>query len=92
MVQNAKYTTNAEYTIHVNHPKKTLKGVFATSQEELSRLSPPAQMVLGTVRREAGPHERQPKALRTKLAQGAPSGLSPLRSDGSCDGQAGGWT
>jgi hypothetical protein len=28
------------------------------------------QMVLGTIRREAGPHERRPKALKTKLAQG----------------------
>jgi hypothetical protein len=34
--------------------------------------------------REAGPHERQPKAT-----QGGLSELSPLRSDGSCDGQAG---
>jgi hypothetical protein len=50
------------------------------------------QMVLGTVRCEAGPHDRQPKALKTKLAQGEPSGLSPLRSDDSRDGQAGGCT
>ncbi len=32
-----------------------------------------------------------PKALKTKLAQGGPSSLSPLRSDGSHDGQTGGW-
>ncbi len=25
--------------------------------------------------------------LKTKLTQGGPSGSSPLRSDGSCDGQ-----
>ncbi len=48
------------------------------------------QMVLGTVRWEAGPRERQPKALRTKLAQRGPSGSSPLKSDGSRDGQVGG--
>ncbi len=42
-------------------------------------------MVLGTVRREAGPSERRPKALKTKIVKGGPSGLSPLRSDGSHD-------
>jgi hypothetical protein len=31
-------------------------------------------MVLGTVRWEAIPRERQPKELKTKLAQGEPSG------------------
>jgi hypothetical protein len=36
---------------------------------------------------EAGPHERWTKMLKTKLAQGEPSGLSPLKSDGSHDGQ-----
>jgi hypothetical protein len=50
------------------------------------------QMVLGTVRWEAGPRERQPRALKTKLIQGEPLVLSTLRSDGSHDGQAGGWT
>jgi hypothetical protein len=49
-------------------------------------------MVLGTVRREAGPCERRPKTLKiSKLAQGGSSGSSPLRLDGSRDGQAG-WT
>jgi hypothetical protein len=33
-------------------------------------------MALGTVRWEDGPFERQPKALKTKLAQGGPLGLS----------------
>jgi RNA 3'-terminal phosphate cyclase len=47
------------------------------------------QMVL---RQEAGPRERQLKALKAKLIQGGPSGSSPLRSDGSRDGQAWGWT
>jgi hypothetical protein len=49
------------------------------------------QMVLGTVRWETGSRESWPKALKTKLAQGGLSGSSPLRSDGSHDGQAGGW-
>jgi hypothetical protein len=51
-------------------------------------------MGLKTVRREAGPRERQPKTLKTKLhvAKGGPSGSSPVRSDGAHDGQAGGWT
>jgi hypothetical protein len=30
--------------------------------------------------------------LKTKLAQGGPSGSSPLRSDGCHDVQVGGWT
>jgi hypothetical protein len=34
-------------------------------------------MVLGTVRWETGPHERLPKALKTKLAQEGPPGSSP---------------
>jgi hypothetical protein len=49
-------------------------------------------MVLGTVRREAGPCESRPKAFKTKLGQGGPSVSTPIRSDGSCDGQVGGWT
>jgi hypothetical protein len=36
--------------------------------------------------------KRQPKALKTKLAQGGPPGLSPFRSDNSYDGQVEGWT
>ncbi len=31
------------------------------------------------------------RALKSKLAQGGPSGSNPLRSDGSHDGHAGGW-
>ncbi len=48
-------------------------------------------MVCGAFRQEAGPHKRWRKTLKAKLAQGGP-GLSPLSLDGSCDGQAGGWT
>ncbi len=47
-------------------------------------------MVLGAVRQEAGPLKMQPKAFKAKLTQAGPSGLSPLRSDGSRNGQAGG--
>jgi hypothetical protein len=50
------------------------------------------QMVLRTIIKETGPRERWAKALKTKLTQGVPSGSSLLRSDGSSDGQAGGWT
>jgi hypothetical protein len=49
-------------------------------------------MVLGTVRQEGGPQERQPKTFKTKVTQGGTSGLSLLGSDGSLDGQKGGWT
>jgi hypothetical protein len=49
-------------------------------------------MVLGTVRQEFGPSKRRPKVLKTKLAQERPLGSSPLRSDGSRDGKAGGCT
>ncbi len=41
-------------------------------------------MVLGYPGGEAGLHEQWPKAT-----QGGPSDLSPLRSDGSHDGQGG---
>ncbi len=40
---------------------------------------------------EAGPCEKRPKALKTKLAQGGPSGSNPLGSDGFHDGKAVGW-
>jgi hypothetical protein len=49
-------------------------------------------MVPRTVRWETGPLQRQPKALKTKPGHGEPSAFGPLRSDGSRDGQAGGWT
>jgi hypothetical protein len=45
-----------------------------------------------TVRRDAGPHERRTRALRTKFAQGGAIRLKSTRSDDSRDGQAGGWT
>jgi hypothetical protein len=50
------------------------------------------QMVLRTVRQEAGPRERWSKTLKTTIAQEGPSGSNPLSSDGSHDDQAGGLT
>jgi hypothetical protein len=38
--QNAEIYYKAQYTIDVNHPKKTLKGIFTASQGGLSRSSP----------------------------------------------------
>ncbi len=72
----------------------TLKGDFAKSQEGLSGSSPLRSDGSEDSQREAGPHEKHPKALKTKLqcsSWGAIS-LSPLGSDGCCDGQPGGWT
>ncbi len=50
------------------------------------------QIILRTKRREAGPGKRELKALKTKPTQEPLLSLSPLRSDGSRDGQAGAWT
>ncbi len=50
------------------------------------------QMVLRTVRREAGPHLRWLKALKNQGSSKRISGSSPLRSAGSRDGQVGGCT
>ncbi len=51
------------------------------------------QMVLGTVRLEAGLLRGSgQKILKAELAQGGPSGLSPFRLDGLVKGQAGGLT
>jgi hypothetical protein len=43
-------------------------GIFTLSQGGLFGSHP--QMVLGTVKQDAGPHERWPKALKTKLTRG----------------------
>jgi hypothetical protein len=81
--RNAKCTMNAQQILHVNHPKKTLKGDFATSQGGLFRSTP-----LKTVRWKNLKRAGQ-GALKSKLTQGEPSGTGQLRSDGFCDGQAG---
>jgi hypothetical protein len=77
--------------IYEEHPKNPFKDDFSKAKGDSPNWVHTDQTVLGTVRWEAGPRERRPKALKTKLAQGGPSSLSLLRSDGSHDGQAGGW-
>ncbi len=69
--------------------KRHLKGILLQAKGDCSDRVYSDQMVLGTARREAEPLERWAKALKTKLTQGGPADLSPLRSDGSCDGLAG---
>ncbi len=78
----------------MNHPTKNPMGENCTSQGDCLNGVHSDQVVLGTVRQEAGPRERQQKAIETKLARGGggTSSLSPLRSDSSRDGQVGGWT
>jgi hypothetical protein len=56
--------------INVNHPKKKLKRGLLQAKGFFSDRVHSDQMVLGIVRQEAGPQERQPKALKTKLTQG----------------------
>ncbi len=68
---------NRQYGI--DHPTKKLKGKICIKDKGdcLNRVHSD-QMVLGT--------------LKTMLTQGVPTDASPLRSDGSRDGLAGGWT
>jgi hypothetical protein len=54
----------------VNHPKETLKGDLQKAKRDCPDHVHSDQMVLWTVRQESGPHERQSKALKTKLAKG----------------------
>jgi isochorismate hydrolase len=63
-VKMQEYTLNAQYTIHVNRPKKTLKGILQQAKGNCLDRGPSDQMVLRAVRRAAGPHERQPKHSR----------------------------
>jgi hypothetical protein len=54
----------------VNHPEKTLMGKFAQSQGRLSESSPPrSDGSQDSQNRGAGPRERWPKVVKTKLAQ-----------------------
>jgi hypothetical protein len=70
--------------------KRDSRGNSTASHRECSDRVHSDQLVLGTDKREVGPQRRRPKPLKAKLTQGGPSGSSPLRSDGSHDGQAGG--
>jgi hypothetical protein len=56
-------------------PKKTLGGIMPQAKGDCPDRIHSDQMVVGTVRREAGPGERWPKALKTKLVQGGAIGL-----------------
>jgi hypothetical protein len=58
--------------INVNRPKKTLETGLLQAKGVFSDRVHLDQMVLVIVRQEAGPQERQPKALKTKLTQGGP--------------------
>ncbi len=53
----------------MNRPKKILKGKTAQAKGGCLDRVHSDQMALRTVRQEAGPCERRPKALKTKLAQ-----------------------
>ncbi len=78
---------NVQYTSAIL--KETLKRNLQKVKGDCPDRVHSDQMVLATVRREAGRHERQPKAVKTTLAQGGPSCSSPLGSGGSCGGKAG---
>ncbi len=86
-----KYTMNAKKNIPETsqwHSREILQQAKGDSPDRVRS----DQMVHGTVRRETGPCESWPKAFKTKLGQGEPSVSTPIRSDGSCDGQVEGWT
>jgi hypothetical protein len=54
---------NAQCTIYVNCPKKTLKRKLAQAKEDYPNQVHSDQMVLGRVRGVAGPCEKWPKTL-----------------------------
>jgi hypothetical protein len=72
--------------------KRHSKGILLQAKGDCSNQVHSDQMVLGKARQEAGTQKRQLKVLKTKLTQGEASGSSPLRSDGSHNGQMGVWT
>jgi hypothetical protein len=86
-----EYTINAQYTICVSLPKKTLKGDLAQAKGNCQHRVHSDHRDFGTVRRGLD-LVRGSQRWSTKLAQGGPSGSSPLWSDGSHDSQVGGWT
>ncbi len=55
-------TMNAHWTIYVNHPKRHSRGILQHAKGDCSDRVDSDQMVLGTVRQEAGPRERWPQA------------------------------
>jgi hypothetical protein len=79
-----EYTINTQYIIYINLSKRLSRGKLH-SQGRLSKLNPLRSDGSWDNRQEDGPCGMWPKALRTKLAQGGPSGLSTLRSHCSRD-------
>ncbi len=80
--------------MYVNRPKNTLKGFYSKPRGIVQNKSTQIRWFSGQSDRRrylVGGSQRHSK---TKLAQRGPSGFSPnpLRSDASCDGQAGGGT
>ncbi len=90
--QNAIIQTNTEIISTSPVLKRHSRGILLQAKRDCCDRVHSDQTILRTDKQEAGPQERRPKALKTKLTQGGPSGLSPFRLDGSHDGQAGGWT
>ncbi len=61
----------------MDRPKKTLKGGFLQQAKGDCRIkSTQINCFCETVRRKARPYARRPRALKTMLAQGGPSGSS----------------
>jgi hypothetical protein len=86
------YNECTRYYVHEPSKKDSQGGKLYKAKRDCWNGVRSDQLVLRTVRWEAGPRERLPKALKTKLGECQPSGSSSLRSDGSRDGQAGGMT
>jgi hypothetical protein len=81
------------YNIHMNGPKKALKGDSCTGprgavQIEFSQI----RWLMGPSDRRLGLVRAGQRLSKTRPAQGGLSGLSPLRSDGFSDGKVGSWT
>jgi hypothetical protein len=69
-----EYAINAQYKIYMNCPKKTLKEGLQQAKGAVRVESIQIRWFLGSVKYEVGLHERQPKVLKTKLAQVGPWG------------------
>ncbi len=62
-------------TMYVNCPKRLSREILQKTKRDCPNRANSDQIVLGMVRREAGPRKRWPKALKTKLAQGGHQAL-----------------
>jgi hypothetical protein len=70
MESKCKYATNVQFTRYVNILKRHSRGFLQQANGDCLDQLHSDKLVLETGRWEAGPHERQPKALKTKLGQG----------------------